>query len=262
MSSVDIRGNFYDPDFQLRIGLGLIKGFRRVVARGNNPSVDTGTVPEDIWATGGLYPWLSAASAMEILSASANDTAAGTGARTVQIDGLDGNYKEVTQIVTLNGVTPVAIPTSLLRINSAQVVTAGSGRVNAGDITIRLASAGATHASITAGYGVSRRGFYSVPAGNSLCIVHFLSSINHTIGAEQAASIATFIQSPTAGFSILPLEFSTTERSFQFPGPLGYVIPEKNDFSLRVISVSSNSTNITGAWAGFLVDNSYLSAPL
>lgn len=82
-------------DFLQAVAYGQVPGYRRVTALGNNPDVDSGTVPEDIWAGGGAYPWMTGATALEIVSSSANDAAAGTGARTVTINGLDINYAEV-----------------------------------------------------------------------------------------------------------------------------------------------------------------------
>lgn len=69
-------------EFKRAIGFGQVPGYRRITALGNNPDVDTG-IHEDIWTGGGLYPWMTAATSLEIVSDSANDTAAGTGARTV-----------------------------------------------------------------------------------------------------------------------------------------------------------------------------------
>lgn len=81
-------------DFLMAVGLGQVPGYRRVTALGNNPDVDTAAA-EEVWAAGGLYPWLTGATALEIVSDSANDASAGTGAHTVVINGLDINYAEV-----------------------------------------------------------------------------------------------------------------------------------------------------------------------
>lgn len=82
-------------DFLQAIGFAQVPGYRRVAAIGNNPDLDTATLPEEIWTGGGVYPWLTASTALEIVSSSANDTSAGTGARTVTINGLSDAYAEV-----------------------------------------------------------------------------------------------------------------------------------------------------------------------
>lgn len=129
---------------------------------GYNPDIDTATVPEDIWAAGGLYPWPAAAAATTVVSSSANDTAAGTGARTVTLTGLNAAGLVISETVTLNGVTPVAFPTQYLRIIEATAVTVGSGGVNEGTIDIKH---GATVlASMLPNYGVTKLGVYTIPS--------------------------------------------------------------------------------------------------
>ena len=56
--------------------MGRVSGMQRVVAYGHN---GTATANADIWEGGtAAYPFLAAASQLEILSGSANDAAAGT----------------------------------------------------------------------------------------------------------------------------------------------------------------------------------------
>lgn len=237
-------------DFLINVGFGLADGYTRVTALGNNPDIDTGTIPEDIWTGGGAYPWMTAATALEIVSSSANDAAAGTGARTVLINGLDANYVAVAQVITLDGITPVAIPTNLFRINSALIMSAGTGKVNAGDITIRDAGAGTTRAILPLGYGITRQSIYTVPAGSTLQIVSQFFGFNEVAGGNKFARFATYIQSPN-GFYRLPLELAVgDEPPYRHDGIPGLVLPEKTDFALRCTAVSGENTNLTAAWLG------------
>jgi hypothetical protein len=79
-----------------------------------------------------------------VVSANANDTSAGTGARTVRIKYLDQNLNgPYTETITLNGVTPVnTVNTNICYIESFEVLTAGSGGVNAGIISLKAATGG------------------------------------------------------------------------------------------------------------------------
>ena len=143
-------------DVYTAVSLGLVDGVSRVTALGNRVGINTG-VPEDVW-TGGLdYPWMSAATSLEIVSDNAADTSSGTGARTVTISGLDTNFRQVSQTVSMNGTTAAAIPTQLIRINSARVLTSGTGKTNAGILTVRDSGAGTTRALISAGVGITRQ---------------------------------------------------------------------------------------------------------
>lgn len=258
MANFDKFAEHYSNSYFHQIGLGTIPGHRRIVGLGNNPNVDTTTLPEDITSAGGLYVFMDTASALEIVSDSANDTAAGTGARSVTIMGLDASYKEVNQVVTLNGLTPVAVPLPLLRVNRLVIATAGSGRTNAGTITCRRISDGLGQRTMPVGFGVSRASMYSVPAGYTLSVNQYFASINRTGGTARSASMITMHQT-AAGVQFSPFEFTVESSAPMFFESLpGTIITEKMDFWLRCQSVSTNGTNVTAAWLGVLVDNSLL----
>lgn len=245
-------GEFYDS-----VGLGLVSGASRVAALGNNPDVDTAAV-EDVWSGGGTYPWMTGATSLEIVSDSANDSAAGTGARTVLVNGLDANYATVAQTVTLDGLTPVALPTQLFRINSALIMSAGSGKVNAGTLTVRNAGGGTTRAVIPVGYGITRQAVYTVPAGKTLAINSQMFCINRTGGVSRYATFANFIQ-PSTGFYRMPLELSLSERApYRHDGLPSIIIGEKTDYAFRCTSVSNDNTDVTAAFLGVLIDNTAL----
>ena len=106
-------------------------------------SSNTGTSANPVWGVGGgtAYVQLTTGTALEAVSSSANDASAGTGARTILITGVDSSYLPFKETVTLNGVTPVALAnTSVIAINSAKVLTSGSGLTNAGNVDIRAVS--------------------------------------------------------------------------------------------------------------------------
>jgi len=71
--------------FELQVARGQI-GFHESVHKfGFNSAVDTTLAT--VWLQGGLYSYLSSASTLYISSSSANDTASGTGARTLTVSG-------------------------------------------------------------------------------------------------------------------------------------------------------------------------------
>jgi hypothetical protein len=126
------------------------------------------------FASGTSIPEMAGTEALEIVSTSANDTAAGTGARTVTITYIDAQNTIGAQVtsaaITLNGTTPVALGASIraLAIQWAEAATVGSGGVAAGDITIRNVAAPTTiYEQINAGGNRSLSGRYMVPVGYS-----------------------------------------------------------------------------------------------
>ncbi len=127
------------------------------------------TTDDDVWSAGELaagpanITWPAAAATLSVVSTSADDAALGTGARTLLIKGLDANYLEIEETVTLNGLTPVVTTKEFLRGNAYEVASAGSGQKNAGAISI-------THGvnvigGILAGKSRSAQSHYTVPAG-------------------------------------------------------------------------------------------------
>lgn len=136
----------------------------------NGQASNTGTTENPIWDAGGgsSYAQMTAGTALEVLSSSASDTSAGTGARTITVEGLDSNYTQFTETVTLNGTTPVALSNnSAVAVNKAYVATAGSGLTNAGTITIRTVSGSVTKTRLSQGsffQGTTFDFIYTIPA--------------------------------------------------------------------------------------------------
>lgn len=245
---LNLRNNI-GRNYMVDVSLGLVPDAQWLVALGNNPDIDTG-IPEDVWSGGGLYPWMTAATALELVGLNAADTAAGTGARVAVVVGLDANYVEVPQMIALNGVTPVLIPIPLLRINAVIVLAAGSVGVNVGDINVRDAGGGTIRAMIPAGYGTTRQSQYTVPAGQTLCITSLLFSINRPTSTRDA-TVATYAR-PMGGAFIMALELSVASDPFLYQSELGIPLAEKTDFGLRCNYVSTSNTDLTAAWTGVL----------
>lgn len=167
---------------------------------GTNGDIDTGS-PEEVWSVGGIYSFPTTSESIEVLSSDAADTAAGTGARTVTVIGINNatELREISETVTLNGVTPVALTKTFYRIYRANVITAGTGEVNAGTITIRVASAGATRAEIPIGKSSTLMAIFTIPAvvsdsnGNDTTVSYgILNDVWMSMGvASPAGSIVT-----------------------------------------------------------------------
>lgn len=138
---------------------------------GANQSV--GTTFETVWAQGGLYNYLSSAGVVNVSSSSTADTSAGTGARTVLVSGLDSNWDEATETITMTGQTLAPTTKTFIRVFRVQVITAGSGGANAGDIYVSTGTATVgvpdtatlIYAKIDAGDNQTLQAVYTVPRG-------------------------------------------------------------------------------------------------
>lgn len=164
-------------DFYLEVAKGNVAGHTIVTFNGHNPAV--GTSLESLWHEGGLVVFPTSASTMTVSSDDANDTSAGTGARTVIIQGLDTNYLEISETVIMNGVTAVTTSNSYLRVNTMIVVTAGSGAVNAGVVYIGTGSVTSGKPAVVVnlvetGDNLSQTGFFTVPAAKDAYVVNII----------------------------------------------------------------------------------------
>lgn len=270
MSSISRNILYNEIDPFIAVGYAstaLTSNVRRMAILGNNPDVDTGSVPETVWPGGGLYPWMLGATSLEVVSTSAQDSPTGTGISGVSLALLNTNYVASNIPVTLNGTTPVEVPNTWFRINSAITTTKGSGApatraFNVGDIIIRDAGGGTTRAIIKAGKGITRQAVFTVEAGYTLQILSHYISLNRGsgggAGVAKFLSVSNFIQSST-GISRAPLDLSCDGEPYRHDGIPGVVIPEKTDYSLEAVSVSADNSDVTAAFLGVLVKNDLIS---
>lgn len=243
-------------DAEIDIASGRMQGFSIVNKFGTNSDVDSGSVPEDIWEGGGTYTGFpdSTLETVSVFSASANDASAGTGAGTIRITGLDTNYEVLQETVTLNGVTPVATVGQFRRVHTATVLTAGSGGVNAGIITVRHTTTTANvFLSILAGRNQSNCSAYTVPAGYTA----YMRSLHAAVifGTSTGLEGAIWTRSFGGAFrSRRPFLISTYYRLMDVIYG-GLVFTEKSDIVLRVTGTSDNNVSVNGGYDLILVKN-------
>lgn len=221
---------------------------------------DVNGTEETIWSQGGIYSYPASAAQLYISSSSTADTDGGTGANSVKIIGLDANYNEVEEDITLTGQTQKITQTSWLRVNRMYVTLAGSGGAAAG--TIYLANAGATagvptgtiYASILLGAGQTEMAIYTVPAGYTL----YLDDINFTAAVSLANSYCQvrFILR-NFGTNVFREQLRIVLQSNTFIDRFNYPlrISEKTDIEARGLSVGSNNNPISASWQGILIKN-------
>lgn len=249
--------NGESPPFLYQVETGLIPGTSRLVIFGHNIDLDSASVPEDVWEGGGLYPFQSAAVALEILSTSAADAAAGTGARTVKIEGLTAAYTEQSEVVSLNGVGVVPLVNTYFRVNRCVCVTAGTGNTNAGVITLRVAGAGATQAVIDAGDGVAQQAVYTVPAGKTAFFIRREMGISRETAAVNVEAHVLVrraaISEPWIVRNLVTLQSQGTS-AYTKDLPFSPVL-EKSDVRTAVVVCTANNVGIMCAFEGILVNN-------
>ena len=168
--SADFNKNFY-----VEVAKGNVAGHSHINKFGHNPAAATG---EDIWGAGGTYLFYpTAAVDVDIISTSTADDDGSTGAIQVTVQGLDANWEDQTETVTMNGTGAVELTNTFIRLFRAFVLEAGTGNTNAGDITVYARStgsgvnAGDVGIFIGTGGGQTQHAIYTVPAGKTAYFV-------------------------------------------------------------------------------------------
>lgn len=223
----------------------------------------SGTTLQAVEAT--AYTEQTSGAQRSIKSASVNDTAAGTGARTVKItyytlasDGtIAGPYYET---VTLNGTTAVAtVASNIALIERMDVATAGSGGVAAGAISLYTdnAGAGSVIGSIASG-DVRTRWAHHYIASHTRCLLTDLhiqsgdastNDANFYIKAQPYP--ATGVECDVAGAMIAMGTSPMAE--YDFTPPLVIVGPAR----VRVYCIPSTTAKVYSANIGFSTLPSY-----
>lgn len=240
LSSVTRQGA-YEP-FELQVARGQIQGHRNVTVFGFNPDVDTTQV--SVWPLPSLITFPASALQMTVSSTSANDTSAGTGARTVVVQGLDANYNEVSETVTMNGQTAVTMTASLIRINYAYVLTAGSGNSAAGDIyigtgTVTAGVPATTYDIIKFDYNTTITGSYTVPAGYTAYVSQGLFSAGQAGGSNQVQGrlLTRGTDNIRRTAAVTSINNGVADYTFEYP----LAVSEKTTLEATAIGSSNNN---------------------
>ena len=238
--------------FYLEVQQGKIPGYSMVNKFGYNPSIGSGSF-ETIWETGDEYPWQSSAVTVDVVSDDTNDDVAGTGARTLRIQGLDGSYNFAEETVDMDGTTTVTTTQTFLRVFRMSVQTAGTSGNNIGNISVTYTGGSDVAATISPGNGQTLMCLYTIPAGYT----GYLLSIDVSSGKDQEMD-----------FKFIQRDNSVTNAAFQTKQFLNVrggqtsvifnainIIPQKSD-----IYVSGKGSSTSSASASFdllLVQDGY-----
>ena len=242
--------------FELQVARGQIQGHRNVTVFGFNGDVDQTQV--SVWPLPSLITFPAAALQMTVSSTNANDTAAGTGARTVVVQGVDANYNEVTETVTLNGQTAVTMSASLLRVNYAYVATAGSGNSAAGDIyigtgTVTAGVPATVYDIIKFDYNTTTTGSYTIPAGYTAYISQGLFSTGQPSGTTQVQGRLLTRGTNNIRMTAALTTLNNGVANYVFEYPLA--VPEKTTIEATAIA-SANNNAVSSMFIILLVKNS------
>ena len=231
-------------NFNLDVSRGAVPGHTNVFIGGRNRSVSINT-EATCWNVGGLYPWSAwtgGAGTLSLVSDSASDTGI-----TILLDGLDANYNIQTEVVVVNGITPIITTKQFYRLNSATNI---DSKACVG--TINISRNGTVVGRIGADKQSTSMAIYTVPAGYTAFSVWGDFGVLGTASAELRA-YWRFYGGVFIGVYATPI----TSQSYQAMPPLPGAIPEKTDIDNRVAQGTNNLTASSNQQL-LLIANTYL----
>jgi hypothetical protein len=246
------------PTIWEKAAAGRIPGVtHKLLYSANTATVSTGY--ESIWPESTLYSFLSAnMSSPTISSGDANDTSAGTGARTVKVTCVDTNFAETTGTYTMNGQTGVSVTQACMTVTETQVMTAGSGGVNAGIIyvgtgTVTAGKPAVVHSYLATGANLSMGLIQAVPSGKTMLCRNgrFYTRAVTVISARYALSLSI-----NKGLLGLAWEIG---GGTNFQSELSLVkFPEKSQWKFEVLH--STASEVRAAIECLVINNTWLAS--
>lgn len=250
------RSTEVDLDFLANVSLGNYGQSLDFINKfGENPVLAI-SVSEDIISQGGLYPFALVAEKVNLSSDATTDTAAGTGAQSIVICGLDENFNRIKETIITNGITLVSSQKSYIRIFRVFVDDVGTTGVNDGIISvIGVDIPGNIYARILAECGQTLMAIYTIPTGFTGYVVGYSFGITKTTPASADVRIFTreFGKSwRVRRFKSVSAQGKNTDLTdFNF-----YIkLPEKSDIRLSA-EASANNTGVHGGFDILLIKQS------
>lgn len=256
-------------DFLVRVALGQVPGYSIINKFGRNDSIPNGSIAPV--CIGGNYRTPTVPVSLELV-AGANDTSSGSGARLIEIQGLDANYDYQTQTVVPTGATPAAIPGTWTRVFRVIVKESGtyatqSVSSHAGSLIIRESGAGDQWVEIDSaqtgfGVGQSQIGAYTIPTGFTGILTGKVFSVEAS--ATKSGRVYFFtrenvdqVSAPFSGMMLKEQHDGVTGVNTIDPDAPLLVLPEKTDLGFMAYG-DGGVISCSVDFQVLLIDNLYL----
>lgn len=212
---------------------------------GSNDAVTTSYA--DVWKQNIVRTDPTTAVQLGMSSGNAADAAAGTGARTVKVVGLDANYRVIDETFTLNGQTKVVGTKYFLRVNYAEVLTAGSGGVNAGEVYIfdqsDTVTAGVPQTTtkifgrIQAGYNQTQMAMYTTSELQRLRLVNLIATLADSTTTAKYGKLRLYLKKSDGLALYYPLgQICSPSGINPTPFQIGHIVEPKTDIKIQAIA--------------------------
>ena len=230
----------FSKDALLEIAKGNVPGHTVIEKFGRNDAVPNGSWA-DIQTIGGSVFWHTTADTLNAVSTSANDTAAGSGARVITIQGLDANFDVQEEDLALSGVTPVTSANSYIRVHRVFVKDTGTygGLLtggNAGNISFTKTTGGNAIGEIlidnSAPIGQTQLARYTIPNAKTA----YLFAVDVNVEVNKPARVVMWQRQ---GADVVAAPFTSKRMVLEFDG-----LQQPDDLQMRVPLMFPGKTDL------------------
>lgn len=245
-------------DYFTEVGQGLRQGAINWNKWGYNTDVDSAAI-EVIATHGGTMAIMTTADTLDVVSDSAEDDAGQTGALTILITGIDENAQTQTEIVTMDGTTPVTTVGQWLGVNRVTVLSSGSADANVGIITLDdTSNAVGVQASIPAGDSVTQQAIFHTSINSQMMIRWILINCRKLSGGTQPRVTVrgwSYSRVTDTNYEIFRFDFDTAVDNFNpVPLPIPFPIGGREVFYFTA-ETNTNDTTVGVRFSGTLIEN-------
>jgi len=234
--------------FDLQVSRGQITGHQTLSLFGYQSAVGNTKIP--VWENATVYTYITSASTLTLTSSSASDDTLAS----VLINGLDSNFKPISEIIFLNGASNVTTVNSYFRVNSMFMLSPGTGQnTNVGTITLKQSSN--IVSQINAGIGKTQSTVYTVPAGFSfyLDFAEVNTSNSYTSSNIVTYSVQAINNVTGVKLNVLQQPFVSIYTANRSSDPFLYA--EKTDVQWQLVTSTSTTIAAGVIIAGKLISN-------
>ena len=234
--------------FDLQVSRNQIYGHQTLSLFGYQSAVGNTKIP--VWENATTYTYITSASTLTLASSSASDDTLAN----ILINGLDANFKPISETLTLNGVTGVTTINSYFRVNNLLMVSPGTGQTtNVGTITLKQSSN--IVAQINSGIGKSQSTVYTVPAGYSfyLDFAEVNTSNSYTSSNIVTYSVQAINNNTGVKLQVLQQPFVSIYTANRSSDP--YFYSEKTDVQWQLVTSTATTIAAGVIIAGKLISN-------
>jgi len=185
---------------------------------------------ETVWDGNNIYTYIATAGTATATSSNSASDDNGT----VEVTGLDANYNEITETLTIGG---SAGTQQFYRVFRARMVTPNTGTTNVGNVTITVDSKSA--AIITAGYGQTLMALYTVPLKYNAYLIQLDVGAAKDLETEIQFVVRETSESAWNTKAFITKRGGFNEKNWRVP----IEIPEKHDIEVRAKGSATTSVS-------------------